>query len=79
MDANGLDPEQQALLASIMGKSPQAGGGAAFSNDVDKNLYDKENVITSDAIILDNCKTWFNLTSKAIRTEIGDYPFIKIL
>jgi hypothetical protein len=31
MDANGLDPEQQALLASIMGKSPQAGGGAAFN------------------------------------------------
>ena len=31
MDVNGLDPEQQALLASIMGKSPQAGGGAAFN------------------------------------------------
>ncbi|MCR4740909.1 MAG: hypothetical protein K5886_11710 [Lachnospiraceae bacterium] len=31
MDANGLNPEQQALLASIMGKSPQAGGGAAFT------------------------------------------------
>ena len=31
MDSNGLDPEQQALLASIMGKSPQAGGGAAFN------------------------------------------------
>ena len=31
MDASGLDPEQQALLASIMGKSPQAGGGAAFT------------------------------------------------
>ena len=31
MDANGLDPEQQALLASIMGKSPQVGGGAAFT------------------------------------------------
>ncbi len=31
MDANGLDPEQQALLASIMGKSPQAGGGGAFT------------------------------------------------
>ena len=26
-DTNGLDPEQQALLASIMGKSPQQGGG----------------------------------------------------
>ena len=31
MDANGLDPEQQALLASIMGKSSQAGGGGGFS------------------------------------------------
>ena len=31
MDANGLDPEQQALLASIMGNSPQAGGGAVFT------------------------------------------------
>ena len=31
MDANGLDPEKQALLASIMGNSPQAGGGAAFT------------------------------------------------
>ncbi len=26
-DANGLDAEQQALLASIMGKSSQQGGG----------------------------------------------------
>lgn len=31
MDANGLSPEQQALLASIMGKSSQAGGGGGFS------------------------------------------------
>ena len=30
MDANGLSPEQQELLASIMGKSPQAGGGGGF-------------------------------------------------
>ena len=27
MDTNGLSAEQQALLASIMGKSSQAGGG----------------------------------------------------
>ena len=27
-DVNGLDPEQQALLASIMGKSSQQGGGS---------------------------------------------------
>ena len=31
MDANGLSPEQQALLASIMGKPSQAGGGGGFS------------------------------------------------
>ncbi len=48
-------------------------------NDVDKNLYDKENVITSDAIILDNCISWFNFTKKAIQIEIGDYPFVRIL
>ena len=48
-------------------------------NDVDKNLYDKENVITSDAIILDNCVSWFNLTGKAIEAEIGDYPFVIIM
>lgn len=30
MDAN-LSPEQQALLASIMGKSSQAGGGGGFT------------------------------------------------
>ncbi len=31
MDANGLNAEQQALLASIMGKSSQAGGGGGFN------------------------------------------------
>ncbi|MCR4923866.1 MAG: DUF434 domain-containing protein [Lachnospiraceae bacterium] len=48
-------------------------------NDVDKNLYEKERVITSDAIILDNCRSWYNLTGKAIQTEIGYYPFVRIL
>ena len=31
MDASGLSAEQQALLASIMGKSSQAGGGGGFT------------------------------------------------
>ena len=35
MDANGLSPEQQALLASIMGKSSQAGGGGGFTAAVE--------------------------------------------
>ena len=39
---------------------------------------DKENVITSDAIILDNCISWFNLTRRIIKDEIGEYPFVRI-
>lgn len=33
IDANGLDPEQQALLASIMGKSSQQGAGSFSTPD----------------------------------------------
>jgi hypothetical protein len=47
--------------------------------DVDKSMYDKENVITSDAIILDKCSSWFNLTERAIEEEIGEYPFVRVL
>lgn len=36
-------------------------------NDVDRTLYEKDCVITADAIILDKCKSWFNL----IRLCIG--------
>ncbi|MCR5847678.1 MAG: DUF434 domain-containing protein [Lachnospiraceae bacterium] len=35
--------------------------------DVDRELYKKENVITSDAIILDNCKSWFNVMKRIIK------------
>lgn len=31
-------------------------------DEVDKTLWAKENVITSDSIILDHCQSWFNLT-----------------
>ena len=35
--------------------------------EVDKTLYDKENVITSDSIILDHCKSWVNLTAECMK------------
>ena len=35
--------------------------------DVDRALYDRENVITSDSVILDNCKSWMNLTEKCLQ------------
>lgn len=32
-----------------------------IQKDVDRLLYQKENVITSDSVILDHCTSWFNL------------------
>ena len=45
-------------------------------SDVDKLLYDRENVVTSDAIILDRCRSWFNLVRRAIDLELGGYPYV---
>ncbi len=51
--------------------------------DVDRTLYDKENVITSDSIILDHCRSWINLTAACMERsgrkgicvwEAGDLP-----
>ena len=35
--------------------------------DVDRELYDKENVITSDSIILDHCVSWVNLMEECMK------------
>ena len=37
-----------------------------ITDDVDRILYQKENVITSDSIILDHCKSWVNLTAACV-------------
>ena len=34
--------------------------------EVDRELYGKENVITSDSIILDHCLSWVNLTPECL-------------
>lgn len=36
---------------------------------VDKALWEKENVITSDSIILDHCKSWFNLMGNCVKKQ----------
>jgi hypothetical protein len=38
-----------------------------IQKDVDRELYDKELVVTSDSIILDHCASWVNLTAEYIR------------
>lgn len=42
-------------------------------NDVDRTLQKKDYVITADAIILDQCKSWFNLISFCIE-KTGTVP-----
>lgn len=45
-------------------------------NNVDRVLWEKENVITSDAIILDNCKSWINFCRHIIDKHFGGYPYV---
>lgn len=37
--------------------------------DVDRSLYGKENVITSDAVILDHVRSWVNLTAACMKEK----------
>ena len=37
-----------------------------IQKNVDRVLYNKDNVITSDSIILDHCPSWINLTEKCM-------------
>ena len=37
--------------------------------DVDRELYGKENIVTSDSIILDHCISWINLTAECLKLK----------
>ncbi len=45
-------------------------------HNVDSVLEKLDNVITSDAIILDKCISWINLNAKIIEQINKDYPYI---
>lgn len=45
-------------------------------HNVDITLATLENVITSDAIILDKCPNWFNLNRKILEENMENYPFV---
>jgi len=45
-------------------------------NNVDSVLEKLDNVITSDAVILDKCRSWINLNEKVIREYNEIYPYI---
>lgn len=50
---------------------------AEVISDVDSVLAKLDNVITSDAIILDNCISWINLTKEIIE-EKCDYDYVDL-
>ena len=55
-------------LAEIGEKYPYA-LDIQILREVDRELYDKEFVITSDSIILDHCISWVNLTAECLKRK----------
>lgn len=51
---------------------------AEVIGDVDSILAKLDNVVTSDAIILDNCISWINLTRPIIELENSNYAYIDL-
>jgi len=47
-------------------------------HDVDKMLCDKENIVTSDSIILDECISWVNLNRQILAESFFDYSFVDL-
>ncbi|MCM1540199.1 MAG: DUF434 domain-containing protein [Blautia sp.] len=45
-------------------------------HNVDAALEKLDNVVTSDAIILDKCMSWINLNKRIIEEMMGDYPYL---
>ena len=53
----------KALIADI-GEEFAYGLDIQILRDVDRSLYGRENVITSDSVILDHCVSWVNLAAE---------------
>ena len=58
------------LIAEI-GESDPLTLDIRIMKDVDRALWEKENVISSDSIILDHCKSWANLAARCVEKLDG--------
>jgi hypothetical protein len=56
----------KALIADI-GEEFAYGLDIQILRDVDRSLYGRENVITSDSVILDHCASWVNLAAECMK------------
>lgn len=67
------------LKARIADIAEEAGGSnldIQILKDVDRTLYDRELVITSDSVILDPCRSWVNLTAECVNRV--EYPVFQV-
>lgn len=51
---------------------------AEVIGDVDSKLAKLDNVVTSDAIILDNCISWINISRNIIDSAMPEYDYIDL-
>ena len=58
----------KALMAELASDYPFA-LDIQIQKDVDRELYEKENVISSDSIILDRCLSWINLAAVCMERQ----------
>ena len=58
----------KALMAELVSDYPFA-LDIEIQKDVDRELYEKENVISSDSIILDRCLSWINLAALCMERQ----------
>ena len=58
----------KALMAELASDYPFA-LDIQIQKDVDRELYEKENVISSDSIILDRCLSWINLAALCMERQ----------
>ena len=58
----------KALIADI-GEEFAYGLDIQILRDVDRSLYGRENVITSDSVILDRCESWVNLAAEIMKEK----------
>ena len=56
------------LIADI-GKEFAFGLDIQILRDVDRSLYGRESVITSDSVILDHCESWVNLAAEIMKEK----------
>ena len=58
----------KALIADI-GEEFGFGLDIQILRDVDRSLYGRENVITSDSVVMDHCVSWVNLAAECVKGE----------